>query len=252
MRSKTNLPDKIYDSALITKIANQLGIQAVEQVTALQKILEESAKQFFWQLDYHSRFTKKQTSKKFKQLSAHMKKVKILFDEATKNSLSGTSDFNDGILHLDKQNPYRELLWDIYRKHEYFITPENISSLLESLQLSFQNASLSQNNFYPDKWNKTQLVLSWIWSFDEFWETHSKVPITEGKHVIIDEVQKITGYKSSAIDILTLIVEPINLYTNDWKITNSMLGEAIKLRRNSGDMVREIDLSDEEFEKLIQ
>lgn len=252
MRNRVIPPDKFYDQALIAQIASKLGITDAKVIADLSAILEKSAQDFIWHRNQQSNFTQAQTAKKFTKLATYMQKAKKLYQDATEYSLSGSGDMVDALLKLDRGNPYRALLYELYTKDEYFLTPENLFSLLESLETAFLTASKAESKLHFNRWNKTELILSWIWKLDDFWEKNSKVPITEGKHTIIDIEKELTGNESPAMEIFWLMAEPINQYLPDWKITNSMIAQAIRDRRNPVRLQKFIDLSDGEIEVMFQ
>lgn len=247
--------DKLYTDDAVKRIGALLELPQ-PMLPQLHDLLEKAASEFLFNVSVQSRLTKKQTDPKFKQLANYMQKTGKLFDEVTKNSLSGVSDLGRGIFSLDKENPHKERLYDLYHSHEYFTTTENISSLFYTLEEVFLKASDPNNKGHLTSWDKTEQVLSWLCRIAEFWEVNSKVKISEGKHTVLeaesdDEEDVKTGNDSPALRILMLMAQPLNEQIEHWKITNSMLTQAIRKRRNP-EMVSKVDyITDEEADELF-
>ncbi len=239
----TSIEQKHYSPALIEEIAHKLGIQDEKIIAELAALLEEAATQYLWGAKHNNRMSKNKSDKEFKRLAKKMTNIRESFHILTKYSMSGLGDFEQGLYKLDKSNEAREMLLNLNRG-EYFYTSERVTNLLESLEAAFVNASQVTNAVSFEKHTKTQVLLTWIWSIDEFWVAHSKVPITEGRYSEIDD-----KHVSKAIEIFDLMARPIS---KPWPITDSMLFQAIKLGRNPGNMLRAIDLSDAALEELLQ
>lgn len=220
----------IYSNELASEIANDLGINEADKISALKEILEEA---YLYYVDAKLRQSRQATSKKedkellrfSKNLEKSIKILEKLFETSTGSSFRIINEIkNLKTIHEKEQAAILNLI----RENKFCIYSDRIISLLDIIAVSAKNASKADHIF--EKETDTEIVFFWMSNFIDFWEAFSKIRISEGRY----EGEGI--YDSPALRIIEKIIKPLNNHISDSsKITLSLVSEAIKLYRRDHD-----------------
>jgi hypothetical protein len=215
----------IYSNELVAEIAKDLGINEDDKINTLKEILERAY------LDYQKnkqRQSKQGTNKKedkelLRFLKSMEKSVKIL-EELFETSLGSGFRILRAIKSLDTihEEERAALLLLIYKEGPRIKT-NTINNILNVISNSCKNA-LSQRHTF-EKQTDTVIVFFWMANFIDFWEAFSEIKISEGRE-----------YVSPALRIIEKMIKPLNENIDrDYRITLSLVSEAIKLYRKNYD-----------------
>ncbi len=210
-----------YTDKGIEDICSCLGIKNKALKMEFKELIEHATERYFLlKQTRENKLTDSAEKKKLEQLAKHLNKSKELYSDISEISKGSVLRFYDGLERCKKPFADEQTLLTENSYDRRSLQPQFIKNILSVLEQAAYEA-LKEPALKFNKANKTELVLSWIYSFSDFWEKYSTVKLVQSKHN-----SALGRYDSPAIRILYKMGEPLGFGE---KSGGSILAEALIL-----------------------